>query len=437
MRPNNRSHAIQVAAVATVIVVALYIVAVVVLNLVVVGRLTHEVDARLAAQLARVTPGDIVQPVAPGSPPPTERGSDIDDAPSFLWSVAPDRTVTALSTGAPALPRRRWDATPVTISFGATPFRFLAARIGADWVVAGQSVAEIPRVQSAFEGPEVVFGAFLLVAVFVGALLIGRRASAPVEMVRRRQSEFTADASHELRTPLSVIEAEVDLALASTREPRSDAEVFVRIGEEGRRLRKVVEDLLWLARSDGRIPDRVSGHACDLGEVVGRCAERFRAVCERQDITLEVDGPGAGPPALIGAPDEDADRLTGVLVDNACRHAGAGGRVTVRVAADGSRVRLDVEDSGSGIPTDEIPFIFDRFHRATASPGGSGLGLAIADAVVRATRGVWSVGRSRLGGAQMSVSWRRLPPRRSRPHPNGENGWVHVPSRVVEPLGDL
>ena len=72
----------------------------------------------------------------------------------------------------------------------------------------------------------------------------------------------------------------------------------MRIGEEGRRLRKVVEDLLWLARSDGRIPDRVSGHACDLGEVVGRSAERFRAVCERQDITLEVDGPArARPPS--------------------------------------------------------------------------------------------------------------------------------------------
>ena len=79
------------------------------------------------------------------------------------------------------------------------------------------------------------------------------------------------------------------------------------------------------------------------------------------------------------------------------------------VGADGNRVRLVVEDSGPGIPDDERPKIFDRFHRAEEQGGyGSGLGLAIADAVVRHTHGRWEVNTSALGGARMAVSWPRV-----------------------------
>jgi two-component system sensor histidine kinase QseC len=81
----------------------------------------------------------------------------------------------------------------------------------------------------------------------------------------------------------------------------------------------------------------------------------------------------------------------------------------VSVGAEGNRVRLVVEDSGPGIPDDERPKIFDRFHRAEAQGGyGSGLGLAIADAVVRHSHGRWEVNTSTLGGARMAVSWPRV-----------------------------
>jgi signal transduction histidine kinase len=79
----------------------------------------------------------------------------------------------------------------------------------------------------------------------------------------------------------------------------------------------------------------------------------------------------------------------------------------VAVRASGGRVSVEVVDSGTGIPTEEVPHIFDRFHRVTDGSVGTGLGLAIADAVVQATRGAWTVGRSPLGGAHMEVSWRR------------------------------
>ena len=84
-----------------------------------------------------------------------------------------------------------------------------------------------------------------------------------------------------------------------------------------------------------------------------------------------------------------------------------GARV-VRVAVEGNRIKLVVDDSGPGIPADQRGQIFDRFRRATDQPGGAGLGLAIADAVVRATNGRWEVGASAAGGASMAVSWPRL-----------------------------
>jgi Histidine kinase-, DNA gyrase B-, and HSP90-like ATPase len=128
-------------------------------------------------------------------------------------------------------------------------------------------------------------------------------------------------------------------------------------------------------------------------------------------------------------PPEWIDRLTGVLVDNACRYAGPGGRVRLSVAARGSRVSLTVEDSGPGIPAADRGRLFDRFHRATKQGGGAGLGLAIADSIVRSTGGHWRIGESSLGGALFEVSWRRSsscghggPDRAVAPSPPGAPG---------------
>ncbi len=116
---------------------------------------------------------------------------------------------------------------------------------------------------------------------------------------------------------------------------------------------------------------------------------------------------GLGPLIVMGS-SEWLDRLLGVLLDNGFKYAPPGGVVGVSVGVDGNRIRLIVEDSGPGIPDEERPKIFDRFHRATAQGGyGSGLGLAIADAVVRHTHGRWEVNTSELGGARMVVSWPR------------------------------
>jgi signal transduction histidine kinase len=391
-----------VAAIAAVIVLACYLIAVVVLNIFVVQRLTSQADVRLSERLVDAQK-EVMHNAAAGSLP-VEHDHDVDDAPAFVWLVSSSGVTTSLSPGGPQLPTRQWTAGATTIETGGTSFRFEATKSGTGWLVAGASIGQIRRVQNTLLIPEVILAGVVLVLVFLGAWAIGLRASAPLEVIRRRQTEFTADASHELRTPLSVIEAEVDLALSRPRDIDAYRGVLERVGGEGRRLRSIVDDLLWLARLDGDRPHAMASAEVDVAVVAEACVERFQAVATARQVTLGFQREGRGPAVLTTDPTW-IDRLIGVLVDNACRYADHRGVVTVGVRTTGARIFLDVDDSGPGISPEQRELVFDRFHRGIDAPGGTGLGLAIADSVVRATGGNWSIGTAPLGGARMEVSW--------------------------------
>jgi signal transduction histidine kinase len=412
----HRQHALRVAGATTLIVLGFYVVAVVVLNEVVTHHLITTADNRLVDRL-----DDAGQQMSgpQGTADRDDDDTDVDDAPQFLWSIAPSGKVSALTATAPPLPQRHWDANPVTLAVGTSRVRFDTLRVGDTLLVAGQSAASISSVQSALLVAELVFGGILAVVVFGGATVVGLRASAPSELVRRRQAEFTADASHELRTPISVIEAEIGLALDRPRQPGEYREVLQRVGGESNRLRRIVEDLLWLARADDEMPLADGTSLTDLGGEVLGSVERFGALAAAQGVELSFKKAGSGrlfvqvQPALV-------DRLAGVLIDNAVKFAGRGGRVEVSVNDYGARVGLRVEDSGPGIPESQREAVFDRFHRATVTVAGTGLGLAIADAVVRSTQGEWTIGTADLGGARLEASWRKAQGRRTRLTQRGE-----------------
>jgi len=415
-------HAVRVAAVTTVLIAAVYFTTCVVFDTVDSHRLVAQVDAHLHDRLGDV--GHHALLLRPQSE--ADDDHDVESAPVLLWKINAQGHAVALSDGAPKLPDSAWSRSgrASTARLGAGSFRVEAARVDGGWVVAAQSLTETAHVQAVLETAEVIAGPVLLLAVFLGALIIGIKASSPIEQARRRQLEFTADASHELRTPLSVIEAETSLALGTPgRDANEYRTALERVGREGRRLRKIVEDLLWLARFDSE-PSTPSDEAVDVSGIAVTCAERFEAVADARGIDLSVQT-AAVDEARLNAPPQWIDRLAGVLVDNACRYAEQGGTVVITVAAQGQRVNLVVEDDGPGIPPDERARLFDRFHRATDEGSGSGLGLAIADAVVRSTGGRWSVGESSLGGARMQVSW----------HRSGAD--VPTPGRPVTPNGDV
>jgi two-component system sensor histidine kinase CiaH len=409
VRPHEvRRQSIRVALTATAIVAIVYF-AVAVAVVAIVGRnLTAQIDGQLTDALRR----SLSQPFPGGgggdgggsgyfAPPDSGRPGGL---PFLTWTVQSNGTVFAPPSN-PSLPAAYQAVTsPQTATIGGIDMRIAGVAAGDDHVVVAQNLDSVSQAQSTLILAELLIGPILLLVVFVGAVAIGRRVASPIERASRRQLEFTADASHELRTPLSVIEAHTSLALAQDRSGTWYRTAFERVDLESKRMRRLLDDLLWLARFDATsAPPNVE--PVDLGVLAAQTADRFGVVAEARHLHLDIRVPTDS--LVINAPPEWLDRLLGVLLDNACKYSPDGGTVTVSVLPDRTRINLVVDDSGPGIPEDERARIFDRFHRATEQQGGAGLGLAIADAIVRATNGRWRVESAPSGGARMAVSWER------------------------------
>ena len=401
-------HAAKVAGVTTVLIAVVYLLVAGVLDILVARRLTDQVDHRLAARLQEAAAaGQRVSGVDTSAGGSERR--DLDDAPILLWQVGSDGRSVPLTTGQPTLPNWvRRSGTYQTLTIGSSPFRVSGRPVsGGAWLVAGQSLASSEHIRGLLVTAETVVAPVILLAIYLGSLVIGVQAAAPVERSRRRQLEFSADASHELRTPLSVIQAEVDLALSSPRSPTYYRSALERVAGESARLRRIVDDLLWLARFEAE-PPPPDDSPVDVIARASACTQRFGTLADAGGLQLVSQADGEEEWALVRAPEEWIDRLLGVLVDNACRYTPLGGTVTVTAGTSGGRSHVVVEDDGPGIPEDERDRLFDRFHRGSVAPGGVGLGLAIADSIVRSTGGRWRVGTSARGGARMEVSWHRV-----------------------------
>ena len=391
-RGRLRRHALRTAALATALVA------------VGLGVVLAATDALVSRNLTAAIDGRLDQWMTQAAAQPNVSVSHIDpdndfDAPLLSWVMQPDGGCQPVGT-APALPGRLCAATPlITAEVAGNSFRLLGKRIGDGGLVVGASLVPTGQQLGELILAELVVGPLLLALVFVGAFAVGSRVGGPVERMRQRQLAFTADASHELRTPLTVMQAEASLALSGN--DRDLRPALKRVSGEIGRMRRIVEDLLWLARFDSE-PRSPQAQLIDLGTAVRTAEERFGTVAATGSLALTVEAPDRT--LLVSMPVEWLDRLIGVLVDNACRHAHTEVRVEAR-AADGGRAELSVSDDGEGIPDGELPLLFDRFHRATSVGQGAGLGLAIADSVVRATHGCWTVTNLAGGGARFAVIW--------------------------------
>jgi signal transduction histidine kinase len=210
-----------------------------------------------------------------------------------------------------------------------------------------------------------------------------------------RQRGFVSDASHELRSPLTAIRGQIEVL---AREPEPDAAAVKRVEAvaltELARVERLVEQMLALARLDEGVgPVRLEVDAAAfLSEAIAAA-------------------PGSATPGRVAAGRIDLDpdmvaRVIRNLIENARRHAGPGGTVTVSSIADGGRLRVDVDDDGPGIVAGERERVFDRFHRSDAArargSGGAGLGLAIARSIVEVHGGRIRAEESSLGGARVS-----------------------------------
>jgi len=209
-----------------------------------------------------------------------------------------------------------------------------------------------------------------------------------LETVRR---DFISNISHELRTPLAGLKALVDTLRDGALDDPPAAQRFLnRIETEVDSMTQMVQELLELSRIEsGLVPVQLS--PTDITHVVAHSAERLRPQADRADLQLDIDLPSQLPQVMA-----DPDRILQVvtnLVHNAIKFTPAGGTVRVSAISTEADVVVSVQDSGVGIPADDLPRIFERFYKAdrARSGGGTGLGLAISKHVVQAHGGrIWA-----------------------------------------------
>jgi two-component system OmpR family sensor kinase len=218
------------------------------------------------------------------------------------------------------------------------------------------------------------------------------------EATLARQREFVADASHELRTPLTSILANLELLESELDgERREMAESALR---SSRRMRRLVADLLLLARADaGR---EVPAVPVDLSAVAREAAAEAGALSSDHPLSLDLPR----PVAVSGVAD-DLHRLAGNLVENALLHTPPGTPVTVSVRREGDSAVLEVADRGPGVPEELRERVFERFASGAgdgATSRGSGLGLAIVKAVADAHGGRVELSAADGGGARFRVT---------------------------------
>ncbi len=245
-----------------------------------------------------------------------------------------------------------------------------------------------------------VVGAFLVISI-----LFSRWALRPTEQAWRSQRRFIADASHELKTPLTVILADASIALGHPDETVGSQRQWIEgIQREGYRMQRLVEDMLALAKHDAAESGALEGplkqkEPLDLSEVAQRAVLQFEAVAFERGVLIE---DRCMPGVCIEGVRDDIERVLGVLVDNACKYANEDGRIWVETGLEGRHALLRVGNSGTPIPEQELPYVFDRFWRAdevrTGGKGGYGLGLSIARSIVEEHGGTLTVQSSAAGG---------------------------------------
>jgi heavy metal sensor kinase len=217
------------------------------------------------------------------------------------------------------------------------------------------------------------------------------------------QRQFMADASHELRTPVSVVRATADVMLS--RDHRDEAEyreAMAIVGGQTRRLSRLVDDMLVLARADaGGYPLRPVDLYLD--EVVAECRRAVDVLATERGVTIR----SAASPDIPFLGDEDLlRRLVLNVLQNAVQHTPAGGSVGVDIRQETEAVRIRVTDEGPGIPADDQGRIFDRFVQLDAARRGqgTGLGLPIARWIAEAHGGTLVLERSSAGGSTFCVT---------------------------------
>lgn len=239
--------------------------------------------------------------------------------------------------------------------------------------------------------------AFLIVSI--ASWYLAGMAMQPVYASYRQIQQFTADAAHELRTPLAAIRATVESVLSSDSSPEIESrDVLQTINRQTIRLSQLVQDLLLLSRLDLQAIASQKQPCC-LNEIVSDLVEEVAALALQADIDLKLKIVDEPKIYVIGNEEQLYRLMLNVLI-NAIYYTPEHGKVEVSLDRLDHYAIIQIQDTGIGIDSIDLPYIFDRFYRVNSDrsrkKGGSGLGLAIAMAIAKVHNGNIQV-KSELG----------------------------------------
>lgn len=246
-----------------------------------------------------------------------------------------------------------------------------------------------------------VVGLICLILSLLGSFLMANRAMIPIQQTWQQQKDFLSDASHELRTPLTVIQTNLEIVVDSQNETvASQLKWLHNIQEETTAMAKLVDSLLFLARSDAN-QQMLEIASFSLTQTLIETAAAFEPLAQAKELAIDVFAPAE----IKFAGDRNRiKQVISILLDNAIRHTSSG-KISLQLCQTAGKICLTVSDSGEGIAPESINKIFDRFYQVdkARSKGGAGLGLSIARSIIENHKGTIQVASSPGFGTTFTI----------------------------------
>lgn len=243
-----------------------------------------------------------------------------------------------------------------------------------------------------------------LAAFFFISLFLANQVVKPVQKAWDQQRQFVADASHELRTPLTVILANMEILLGHRKQSIEEQEKWIDHSKtEALRMKKLVEDLLFLAKTDdASLPQQVM--QLNLSDILWNSILPFESIAYEQGVKIQSE---VEPNLYLNGNPGQCKQLFAILLDNAMKYGEKGSEISVSLERAQNQIRLRVHNQGEAIPAEHLGRIFERFYRTDSSrsreEGGYGLGLAIAKTIVEKHRGQIEVESKEGSGTTFTV----------------------------------
>jgi len=244
----------------------------------------------------------------------------------------------------------------------------------------------------------------LAIAAFIAvSLFLSGWALRPVEHAWRQQKRFVADASHELKTPLTVILANIGILKSKGSSTIDEQAAWIENTEaEAKRMKVLVDDLLFLAKTDDAKTTAVYDKV-NLSDVFLSTALALESLAFERDVGLDTDG--IDPNVDVAGDVGQLRRLVGILLDNAIKYSAENSTITLTLARKQNKAILTVHNPGVSITPEDLEHLFERFYRAdkSRSKEGYGLGLSIARSIVKTHKGTISVESTSDKGTTFTV----------------------------------